>query len=133
MKAAKIKDWPLASVRADGMPAVWLTHSMWTILRESLMREYLNSRRRTGERRGRVDAGKPEQFDQHFLDRYCEHDRAKTAMELYQIGSQAYFKPEHREEYKHLSADDLLTLGNELETKARKETMAALAIIAEAA
>jgi hypothetical protein len=113
VKIRKVKNqWPLAQVREDGMPAVWLTHTMWTILRHNLVREYCSRREARGRHNARFQLNALDDFSDNFLSLFCEHDSEKAAMELYKIGSDAYFKPEHAKEYNHVSTAGLVELGD---------------------
>jgi len=121
------------TVKPGETPVVYFSHSFWLMTRQALIVEYCKGRTNRGEQRSRLEAKQPDGYEDHFLTTYCRHDAEKTAMEFYRIGCAAYFKPEHREEFKHMSPEDLQALGDKLEEKAHVETLAKLQPVREKA
>lgn len=86
MKPAK---FPVALYRKeDGIPAVWLTHTIWLAIRDGLVRQYVQQREFIAQREARQVAGKPWNLDtwgSHF-----ETSARDAALELFRIGYEAH-------------------------------------------
>ncbi len=115
--------WPVAKVREDGVPAVWITFTNWMVIREGLVRAYLQERERGGARRARVEARQPDVTD--HID--FSQSNAEAALALYRVGWEAYNKVEERAGLNKLrSPESLAKLGDEAEMREYKVEAARL-------
>lgn len=104
--------WPLAKVREDGTPAVWMGWRQWHVLRSPLVRAYCEARQRQGESRARKELNKADEILDHAFGTCAMGWDVDDAMELYTILADAHMKPSDRENYRHLSPADLKELGD---------------------
>jgi hypothetical protein len=120
----KTPKFPVAQYRqADGVPAVWLTHTNWLAIREGLVRGYIQQREYIGQREARKAAGKPERLDtwgNHFET--CARD---AALELFRIGYEAHGHIAKSED--DLTPDKLVALGDKCARRAADEQAKRLA------
>lgn len=108
MSKAKKCQWPVAKYAEDGTPAVWLSHTVWLLLRGSLVSEYVKSRERIGKREARRALKCSELHDSWPFD----EGQARAALELYQVGYKAWHHVAARNETQESSPEELSKLGD---------------------
>jgi len=94
----KKHEFPIAKVREDGTPAIWLTHTHWLLLEPGIVRAYLENREHFGHRRARrqyrEETGRtdhPRIKEWQFLDSWPQDSsHAESAFALFQAGFDAW-------------------------------------------
>lgn len=98
MKRRKI-EFPVAKYREDGTPAIWLTHSIWLMLRQHLANTYCQGQEREADAKARsesqADIGSPDQDINIWGDIFTEQ-KAKEALNIFRIGYETHQDVERR-------------------------------------
>jgi len=94
--------WPIAKIREDGIPAVWLTFDNWLVIKDGIIRTYLLNREWRGAVLARREKKRPDTLDTMPF----ELDNIKAAMALYEVAWQTYQK------HIDLSPEALVTMGD---------------------
>lgn len=115
--------WPVAKIREDGCPAVWLSHGVWNVVRGGLVTSYLTNRQYHGRSEARIAIGKRDSI----LDSWrTEKQDAETALEVFRIGfkhnepDMSIYKDCH---CKPITPDGLVELGDKREAEAYNEEL----------
>lgn len=92
--------FPIAKIRDDGTPAIWLTFGNWLLLKDGILRKYVELRESLGRARARNEARKlfPVTWHRHerlkswdFLDQTSPwFDSSHEVLELYRVGAEAH-------------------------------------------
>ena len=82
--------WPVAQVREDGTPAVWLSHTNWLNIRDGLIRRYLQCREWLAVYEVIKEFGQTTNLE--VMGTVMEKENAATALELYSVGYHAWKK-----------------------------------------
>jgi hypothetical protein len=92
--------FPVAKIRGDGTPAIWLTSTYWMILESGLRRDYCDRRKTIGNYRARCEARKAlgDNWKSHPHLKAWEHldswplyqSFTDSAFELYSVDCQAW-------------------------------------------
>lgn len=114
--------WPVAKIREDKCPAVWLTWGVWQAIRGGLVNTYLNARESHARSEARIAAHKRDDI----LDTWrADKSDAEHALELYRLGW-AYNHPKNENSDLFKTPTTLIELGDKLEAKAYAEETEAL-------
>lgn len=123
MKRRKLQ-FPVAKFRKeDGLPAIYLSHTIWLLLWRTLKGAYLNGCRHEGEKQAQTDSNvRWTVFD--MFGAAFDSENKSTAFQLYEIGWNHHdAKSEDRGEGYSISPTQLLAEGREHFQRAYKETM----------
>ena len=130
MKRAKLK-WPVAKVREDGTPAIWLTHTNWLLLEDGIVRAYLDRRRYVGQYEARqiwrkqLGTGWRENkrlADMATVDSWNYDSDVEAAMELFEAGYNAWRRYADQDlNGWHWTPDKLRELGDRKQREAYAE------------
>lgn len=111
--------FPIAKIRRDGVVAIWLTYTNWSIMRDGIVRKYLEERGYEGRAKARREARAkhPDCWIQnaqlkswHFLDSTQPFGVNSTeVLELYRVGRSAH--PGANE----LTVEKLISIGDKRE------------------
>ena len=119
--------WPVAKVREDGTPAIWLTFTNWLVVKSGIQGTYLQERSHFGYLRARNEARKkfgpgwqthPELGRCTLTDAWSplfSHESA--ALELYRAGWNAWCATDEKSRGATLSPEQLVALGDKHERK----------------
>lgn len=113
---------PIAKIREDKCPAIWLTYGVWSAIRNGLANTYITSRERHGRSEARIASGKR---DAIFDSWRTETRDAETALELYRIGW-AYNHPDNQNSDLFTSPEKLVEIGDKCEARAAAEQLEAM-------
>ena len=114
--------FPVAKVREDGTPAVWLTFTNWMIVEKGIVREYLENR----ESRGRVLARRELKQPWVCDDAGFELSSAESALELYRVGWEAHSKGRSDAAQLHPTPEHLGLMGDKAQLRGYREQLEAL-------
>ncbi len=128
--------WPVAKVRDDGTPAIWLTHNHWLILEEGIVRKYLAARGEVGlynarqeQRREIGEAWRTNARlkEWEFLDSALPaFSNDKDAMELFKVGYDAWSDVARRVGSKFWTPESLTAAGDRAEQTWHDEELKAI-------
>lgn len=130
MKSRKQIKFPIAKIREDGTPAIWLTHTYWMVLESGIVRKYLERRellgaylRRCEERKVLGENWKSNKRlkDWASLDSWPSYlSDVETAMELFTVGYEAWGRINSDYEHKW-TPSKLQARGDQYEKKRYEE------------
>lgn len=117
--------FPIAKVRQDGTPAIWLTFGNWMLLKDGILRKYVEIRESAGRARARNEARKrffatwrnhPRLESWHFLDStHGWFESAGEVLEIYRVGAEAHPSSIDYSGRGALTADKLVEIGDKRE------------------
>lgn len=100
--------FPIAKIREDGTPAVWLTFTNWMIIEKGIVRTYLDNRESRGRVLARRELKQPVICDVGGF----EITYAEQSLELYRVGWQSHCQGRDYSAQLHPSPEDLVTRGD---------------------
>ena len=110
---------PIAKIREDKCPAIWLTWGVWSCICGGLVNTYLTARERHGRSEARIASGKRDPIFDSWRTEQLEWE---SALEVYRIGW-AYNHPNDRNSDYFTTPAKLVTLGDKREERAYAEQL----------
>jgi hypothetical protein len=119
--------FPVVRIREDGTPAIWFTHTHWLLLRDGIIRAYLENREQFGRCRARREMrrelGEPNNNrrlnEWRFLDSLPqEQTNVEYSMDLFVVGYNAYLRSMSKDEF--WTPEKLRSMGDRKEEQAYK-------------